>query len=105
MNLNFPGLDALRLILKAYIEMGIMRKGDEIIVPANTFIAPVLDNTENSLIPVLVEPDLNTCNLDISLIEKHIAKKPRNYCCSSLWKNLLVFPVIRHSKPSQPYDN
>ena len=55
--------------------MGIMRKGDEIIVPANTFIAPVLANTENSLIPVLVEPDLNTCNLDISLIEKHIAKK------------------------------
>jgi len=66
------GLDALRLILKAYIEMGIMAEGDEIIVPANTYIASVLAISDNRLKPVLVEPDINTYNLDISLIEQHI---------------------------------
>lgn len=71
------GLDALRLILKAYIEMGIMQEGDEIVVPANTFIATILAITDNRLKPVLVEPDLNTYNLDISLIEKHITIRTR----------------------------
>ncbi|MDO9153918.1 MAG: DegT/DnrJ/EryC1/StrS family aminotransferase [Paludibacter sp.] len=71
------GLDALRLILKAYIEMGIMREGDEVIVPANTYIASILAITDNRLKPVLVEPDINTCNLDISLIEQHITARTR----------------------------
>lgn len=71
------GLDALRLILKAYIEMGIIQEGDEIIVPANTFIATILAITDNRLKPVLVEPDFNTYNLDISLIEKHITIRTR----------------------------
>jgi len=62
------GLDALRLILKAYIEMGVMQEGDEIIVPANTYIASLLAITDNNLRPVLVEPDINTYNLDISLV-------------------------------------
>lgn len=66
------GLDALRLILKAYIELGAMKEGDEIIVPANTYIATILAITENRLKPVLVEPDINTYNLDISLIEQNI---------------------------------
>ena len=66
------GLDALRLILKAYIEMGIMKEGDEVIVPANTYIASILAISDNRLKPVLVEPDINTYNIDISLIEKHI---------------------------------
>jgi dTDP-4-amino-4,6-dideoxygalactose transaminase len=71
------GLDALRLILKAYIEMGIMKEGDEVIVPANTYIASILAITDNRLKPVLVEPDINTYNLDISLIEQHITPRTR----------------------------
>ena len=71
------GLDALRLILKAYLEMGIMKEGDEVIVPANTFIATILAITDNRLIPVFVEPDINNYNLDISLIEKEISNKTR----------------------------
>lgn len=66
------GLDALRLILRAYIEMGKMNEGDEIIVPANTFIASILAITENRLKPILVEPDIKTFNIDISLIEQKI---------------------------------
>lgn len=71
------GLDALRLILKSYIEMGVMNEGDEIIVPANTYIATILAISENNLKPVLVEPDIRTYNLDLSLIEKHITKFTR----------------------------
>jgi len=71
------GLDALRLILKAYIEMGVMKEGDEVIVPANTYIATILAITDNRLQPVLVEPDINTYNLDIPLIEKHISKRTK----------------------------
>lgn len=66
------GLDALRLILRAYIEMGVLKKGDEIIVPANTYIATILAITDNDLKPVLVEPDINTYNLDVSRIENQI---------------------------------
>ena len=71
------GLDALRLILKAYIELGIMNEGDEIIVPANTFIASLLAITDNRLKPVLVEPDIQTYNLNISLIERAITPKTK----------------------------
>ncbi|PIP53900.1 MAG: aminotransferase [Bacteroidetes bacterium CG23_combo_of_CG06-09_8_20_14_all_32_9] len=71
------GLDALRLILKAYIELGVMNVGDEIIVPANTYIATILAITDNRLKPVLVEPNINTYNLDISLIEKFITKRTK----------------------------
>jgi dTDP-4-amino-4,6-dideoxygalactose transaminase len=71
------GLDALRLILKAYIEMGVMKEGDEVIVPANTYIASILAITDNRLKPVLVEPDIDTYNLDIDLIERHITPRTR----------------------------
>jgi dTDP-4-amino-4,6-dideoxygalactose transaminase len=71
------GLDALRVILKAYIEIGIMKEGDEVIVPANTYIASILAITDNRLIPVLVEPDINSYNLDVSLIEKHISSRTK----------------------------
>ncbi len=71
------GLDALRLILKAYIELGIMQEGDEIIVPANTYIATILAISDNRLTPVLVEPDIRTYNLDISLVEKAITSKTK----------------------------
>lgn len=71
------GLDALRLILRAYIELGVMQVGDEIIVPANTYIATILAITDNNLKPILVEPDINSYNLDIRLIESHITKRTR----------------------------
>jgi len=71
------GLDALRLILKAYIEMGIMNEGDEVIVPANTYIASILAITDNRLKPVLVEPYIETYNLDSSLIEKYITPRTK----------------------------
>jgi len=71
------GLDALRLILRAYLEMGVLQEGDEVIVPANTYIASILAITENRLKPIFVEPDINTYNLDISLIEKHITPRTK----------------------------
>ena len=71
------GLDALMLIIRAYKEMGIFKEGDEIIVPANTYIATILAITENRLKPVLVEPDINTYNIDADLIEKNITNKTK----------------------------
>ena len=71
------GLDALILILRAYIELGVMNQGDEIIVPANTFIATILAITENKLVPVLVEPNINTYEIDDSLIESRITNKTK----------------------------
>jgi dTDP-4-amino-4,6-dideoxygalactose transaminase len=71
------GLDALRLILRAYIELGIIKKGDEIIVPANTYIASVLAITDNGLVPIFVEPNSDTFNIDISKIEEKITKKTK----------------------------
>jgi dTDP-4-amino-4,6-dideoxygalactose transaminase len=71
------GLDALILILRAYIEIGIMAPGDEIIVPANTYIASILAITENGLVPVLVEPDIQTYQIDDSKIEAAITPKTK----------------------------
>jgi dTDP-4-amino-4,6-dideoxygalactose transaminase len=71
------GLDALRLIMKAYIELGIMQEGDEIIVPANTYIASILAITDNRLVPVLVEPDITTFNIDPFKIEENISERTK----------------------------
>jgi dTDP-4-amino-4,6-dideoxygalactose transaminase len=71
------GLDALRLILRAYMEMGVMKAGDEIIVPSNTYIASILAISDNGLTPVLVEPEINTYNIDISKIEEKITSKTK----------------------------
>lgn len=71
------GLDALIWIFRAYIEMGVMRPGDEVIVPANTFIATFLSITENGLIPVPVEPRADTLVLDDADIEAHITDRTR----------------------------
>jgi dTDP-4-amino-4,6-dideoxygalactose transaminase len=71
------GLDALRLILRAYIELGIMNRGDEIIVPANTYIATILAITDNGLVPILVEPDLNTYQMDSTKIESFITERTK----------------------------
>ena len=71
------GLDALIWIFRAYIEMGVMQSGDEVIVPANTYIATILAITENGLVPVLVEPKPNTLEIDDDLIESHITSKTK----------------------------
>lgn len=71
------GLDALRLILRAYIELGFMQEGDEILVPSNTYIASILAISDNGLVPVLVEPDMENYNIDISKIEEKITSKTK----------------------------
>ncbi len=71
------GLDALRLILRAYMEMGIMELGDEIIVPANTYIASILAITDVGLVPILVEPDPLTFNMNIALVDEHISSRTK----------------------------
>ncbi len=71
------GLDALIWIFRAYIELGVMKPGDEVIVPANTYIATILAITENGLQPVLVEPRPDTLEIDDSLLEAAITEKTR----------------------------
>ena len=71
------GLDALTLILRAYIEMGVMQEGDDVIVPANTYIATILAITENRLRPILIEPQLDTFQIDDTLIERAITPRTR----------------------------
>lgn len=89
------GLDALRLILRAYIEMGVMQEGDEIIVPANTFIASMLAISDNKLMPVLVEPDINTYNIDSSLIEAKITKRTKAIMIVHLYGQNAMLPAIQ----------
>ena len=71
------GLDALTLIIRAYKELGKLKEGDGVIVPANTYIASIMAITENGLKPILVEPSLTTYNLDPELVEKNIDKFTR----------------------------
>ena len=71
------GLDALRLILRAYKEMGRLGDGDEVIVPANTYVASVLAISDNGLTPVLCEPDERTMNLDSTMLERLITPRTR----------------------------
>ena len=71
------GLDALIWIFRAYIELGVMLPGDEVIVPANTYIATILAITENGLKPILVEPKLNTLELDDDKIEEAITPRTK----------------------------
>lgn len=71
------GLDALRLIIKAYKELGNFKDNDEIIVPANTYIASILAITDNNLTPILIEPDIDTYNINPDLIEERITKKTK----------------------------
>lgn len=89
------GLDALRLILKAYIELGIMQKDDEIVVPANTFIATILAITDNHLKPVLIEPDLNTYNIDPHKIEEKITKRTKAIMIVHLYGQSAYHPEIK----------
>lgn len=79
------GLDALIWIFRAYIELGIMEPGDEVIVPANTYIATILAITENNLKPVLVEPKLNTLQIDEDKIEEVITPNTKAICIVHLY--------------------
>lgn len=88
------GLDALRLILKAWMEMGLMKEGDEIIVPANTYIASLLAITDNKLVPVLVEPDINTYNINPFLIEEKITNRTRAIMVVHLYGQIAMHPEI-----------
>lgn len=89
------GLDALRLILRAYIEIGFMKKGDEIIVPANTYIASVLAISDNGLIPVFVEPDDKTLNIDISKIEDKITEKTKGILIVHLYGRVVFSEELK----------
>lgn len=89
------GLDALRLILKAYMELGVMQEGDEVIVPANTYIASILAITDNRLKPVLVEPDIGTYNIDPFQIETKITERTRAIMIVHLYGRNAMHPEIQ----------
>lgn len=79
------GLDALIWIWRAYIELGVMQPGDEVILPANTYIATHLGITENGLVPVCVEPNPETLEIDDALIEQHITPRTKAICIVHLY--------------------
>ncbi|MBR4563279.1 MAG: DegT/DnrJ/EryC1/StrS family aminotransferase [Paludibacteraceae bacterium] len=79
------GLDALIWIWRAYIELGVMQPGDEVILPANTYIATHLGITENGLVPVCVEPDPKTLKIDDNLIEAAITPRTKAICIVHLY--------------------
>ena len=88
------GLDALVLIFKGYIELGKLNPGDEIIVPANTYIASILAILEAKLIPVLVEPDVKTFNIDPNLIVKNLTQKTKAILAVHLYGQLCDMDTI-----------
>ena len=79
------GLDALIWIFRAYKELGVIKDGDEVIVPANTYIATILAITENNLKPILVEPKPNTLEIDDDKIEEVITPKTKAICIVHLY--------------------
>lgn len=88
------GLDALRLMLRAYMILGRLNEGDEVIVPANTYIATILAITDCHLVPVLVEPDISTLQLDDSLIEQHITPRTKAVMLVHLYGRCAMTPLI-----------
>ncbi len=88
------GLDALILTLRAWMELGLLQEGDEVIVPANTYIASILAITQNNLIPVLVEPNKNTYNLCPENTKKAITKKTKVILAVHLYGHLADMPAI-----------
>lgn len=88
------GLDALIWIYRAYIELGVMQLGDEVIVPANTYIASILAITENGLTPVLVEPNPDTLEIDDSRIEAAITSRTKSILLVHLYGRLAMTEKI-----------
>ena len=89
------GLDALNWIFRAYKEMGRLAPDDEVIVPANTFIATILAITDNDLKPVLVEPDIRTLEMNDSLIEERITARTKAICIVHLYGRCAYTERIR----------
>lgn len=90
------GLDALVLILEGYKKLGILNKGDEVIVPANTYIATILAVSKADLAPVLVEPDIQSYNIDPSKIEEKITKKTKVILPVHLYGQCAAMEEISH---------
>ena len=88
------GLDALTLMLKASIQLGRLQPGDEVIVPANTFVATVLAVRAAGLVPVLVEPNRDTCVLDTSRLAEACSEKTRAILVVHLYGRLADMPAI-----------
>ena len=88
------GLDALTLMLKASIQLGRLQLGDEVIVPANTFVATVLAVRAAGLVPVLVEPNRDTCVLDTSRLAEACSEKTRAILVVHLYGRLADMPAI-----------
>lgn len=88
------GLDALILILEAYKELNLLKNGDEVIVPSNTYIASILAISKASLIPVLVEPDINSYLIDTTKIEDQITSKTKAILPVHLYGRLCNMDVI-----------
>lgn len=88
------GLDALKLILRAYIELGVMKPGDEVIVPANTYIASILAISEVGLVPVLVEPSPVTFQINDELIEKALTPRTKAIMAVHLYGQCAVTPHL-----------
>lgn len=89
------GLDALILIIRAYKELGKLKDGDEVIVPANTYIATILAITENRLKPIFVEPNEKTYNINPELIERVITKKTRAILAVHLYGQIAEMAKIK----------
>lgn len=90
------GLDALKLIFRAYIELGVLSPGDEVIVPANTYIASILAISENALVPVLVEPDPTTLQIDATKIEEKLTERTRAIMIVHLYGQCAYNEMIAH---------
>lgn len=88
------GLDALTLVLRAWKEQKRIADGDEVIVPANTYIATILAITANRLTPVLVEPDEETFNLDPALVEDKITARTRAILPVHLYGRIADMPAL-----------
>lgn len=88
------GLDALTLIYKGYIQLGKMQKGDEVIVPANTYIATILSIIQADLVPVLVEPNLETYTINPNLIADKITVKTKSILAVNLYGQLAELDSI-----------
>ena len=88
------GLDALRLIIRGYKELGVFHDGDEVVVPANTYIATIIAITDNGLTPVLVEPTWENLELDISLVEQAITTRTKAVLTVHLYGRIAYTDVL-----------
>lgn len=96
------GLDAISLILKSYKELGVLKDGDEVLVPANTYIASILAVSSSGLVPVLVEPDINTYNIDPEKIGDKVTSRTKAILAVHLYG--LVSPMNELKEIARKYN-